>query len=446
MFKRLSNIEQASFFQDQVRTAEIDKEPEVCYNTLEHLYIHAERNMSYHLTKDKSKQSYICLTVGKTEKELGFTWFFGEGGKGELRYAKKSEFNDTEMPRSAKCIATEGVSANDRGQYSFQLTVGELERNTEYVYQLTNGDTVSDIYSFKTGGEEEFSFALVGDPQVDSHREDDNVDNWARALKVIANDERFADADFILSTGDQIEEYNDEDDYSAFIEHDEMRRFPLATAIGNHETDSPLYHLHFNVCNFSKFARTEAGTNNYFIYNGVLFIILNTNVYNIEEHRDFINEVLAANPKVKWRIALFHTSIFTAGKHGPQENLIAFRKKLAPVLTEARFDLVLMGHDHIYCRTYIMDGITPLASPALYEGERYSTVTDPKGTVYITVNSASASKTYDITGDYGYTAFANQEHISNISRVSISDKRLNVTTYRTHDMSVVDNFTIRKSR
>ena len=405
--------------------------------------------MSYHLTKsknDKNEQSYISLTVGRDEKEIGFTWFFGRGGEGELIYAKRSELENGEMPYYAARVKTEGVRANDRGQYSFQLTVGGLERNTEYVYRLKNGDTISDVHSFKTGGGEDFTFALVGDPQVDSHREDDNVGNWERTLEVIDNDPVFSNVDFIVSTGDQIEEYNDEDDYSAFLEHPQMSRFPFAVTIGNHETDSPLYHLHFNVCNFSKYARTDAGTNNHFTYNGVLFVVLNTNIYDVEEHRRFIEEVLAANPDPKWKIALFHVSIFTAGKHGPQENLISLREKLAPILDKAGFDIVLMGHDHIYCRTYVMDGLCAITDPSVYGGENYNAVTDPHGTVYITVNSASGSKTYDVTGDYGYTAFANQEHIANVSRVRVTHNEINVTTYRTLDMSVVDDFTIKRSR
>lgn len=401
--------------------------------------------MSYHLTKTKNEQSYISLTLGATEKELGFTWFFGRGGKGELRYARACELDCGRLPRNAGSVTTEGQPANERGQYSFQLTIDGLEADTEYFYQLKNQDTLSRLYSFRTGGKSDFCFALAGDPQLDSHSDNGNLESWARTLDIIGSDPRFADTDFVISTGDQIEEYNDEDDYSAFLEHPEMSRFPFGYTIGNHETDSPLYHLHFNICNFSKYARTEAGTNNHFTYNGVLFVVLNTNIYDVEQHRAFIDEVLAANPSPKWRIALFHVSIFTAGKHGRQENLIALREKLAPVLSRAGFDLVLMGHDHIYCRTFLMDGLTPMTDPALYGGSDKNEIAARCGTLYLTLNSASGSKTYGITGDYGYTAFANQEHIPNISRVNVGCDRITVTTYRTTDMSVVDSFTLCKN-
>ncbi len=388
----------------------------------------------------ESKQSYISISPGSTERSLGFSWYFDAPGTGCLSYVKKSEAARAE-PTS---LEAQGVSANDRGQYSYQVTAESLERDTEYLYWLTNSGIQSKIMSFRTGKEGEFSFAIVGDPQLDSHAEKSNLPEWKKTLGIIANHEYFNEINFILSTGDQIEEYNDEGDYAAYLEHEEMRRFPVATAIGNHETDSPLYHMHFNVANFSDYGKTAAGSNNHFTYNNVLFIVLNTNIYNIEEHRAFMLETVAKHPDVSWRIAVFHNSVFTTGKHGPQANLIAFREKLVPVLTEFGIDVVLNGHDHIYCRSFVMDGLNPITDPARY-GENYSSVTDPGGIVYLTFNSASGIKGYDVTGVYDYDAISNQEHIPNVSRVDISDNRFRVVTYRTTDMSVVDEFTVNKS-
>ncbi len=388
----------------------------------------------------KNKQSYISISPGADETKLGFSWYFDAPGTGSLSYVKKNESERVE-PLS---LEAEGVTANDRGQCSYQVTAERLERDTEYLYWLTNNGHKSEIMGFRTGKEGDFSFAVVGDPQLDSHAEKSNLPEWKKTLAIIANHEYFNEIDFILSTGDQIEEYNDEGDYAAYLDHEEMRRFPVATAIGNHETDSPLYHMHFNVANFSDYGKTAAGSNSYFTYNDVLFIVLNTNIYDIEEHRAFMLETVAKHPDVNWRIAVFHNSVFTTGKHGPQANLIAFRKNLVPVLTEFGIDVVLNGHDHIYCRSFVMDGLKPITDPALY-GENYSSVTDPQGIVYLTFNSASGIKGYDVTGEYDYDALSNQEHIPNVSRVDISNNRFHIVTYRTTDMSVVDKFTVNKS-
>ena len=70
---------------------------------------------------------------------------------------------------------------------------------------------------------------------------------------------------------------------------------------------------------------------------------------------------------------------------------------------------------------------------------------DPDGILYITANSGSGSKTYNIiSSDFPFSAVQNQEHVANVSKVSVSDKQFTVTTYRTTDMSVVDSFTIKR--
>ncbi len=384
-------------------------------------------------------QSYVSVSPGADRSRLGFSWYFDLPGTGCLLLCEK------ENRASVRKFYAEGCSANDRGHYSFQLTVDELKPDTEYEYRLINGDVQSEVFEFRTGPVGDFSFAAVGDPQLDSHAEKSNVPEWKKTLSIIAGHEYFKGVSFIVSTGDQIEEYNDEDDYAAYLEHDEMKRFPVATAIGNHDTDSPLYHMHFNVANFSDYGKTAAGSNNYFVYNNALFIVLNTNIYVEAEHRDFIREATAKHPDTRWRIAIFHNSVFTTGKHGPQRNLVAFREKLVPVLYDAGIDMVINGHDHIYCRSYVMEQLTPVSDPAYY-GDNMHSVTDPNGVVYITLNSASGIKCYDKTGDYDYDALTNQEHIPNVSRVDVSNESLRIVTYRTTDMSMVDEFKIYKSK
>ena len=387
----------------------------------------------------ENTQSYISLSPGGDASEVGFSWYFNSGGKGCLSLCEKGN------PASMRYFYAEGVPAeNQRGHYSFQLTVNALLPDTVYQYTLTNGNIQSESYEFRTGPAGSFSFAAVGDPQLDSHSEKCNLSEWKKTLGIIADHEYFKGVGFIVSTGDQVEEYNDEDDYAAYLEHDEMKRFPVATAIGNHDTDSPLYNKHFNVANFSEYGKTAAGSNNHFVYNNALFLVLNTNIYVEAEHRDFLLETISKYPDVRWRIAVFHNSIFTTGKHGPQRNLVAFREKLVPVLAEAGIDIVINGHDHIYCRSYIMDVLTPVTDPSCY-GDAFRSAEEPKGIVYITLNSASGIKGYDKTGDYDYDALTNQEHLPNVSRVDVSDGSLRIATYRTADMSLVDEFTIYKT-
>lgn len=93
-----------------------------------------------------------------------------------------------------------------------------------------------------------------------------------------------------------------------------------------------------------------------------------------------------------------------------------------------------------------MDDLTPVTDAAEYDDETYSSITNPDGILYVTANSGSASKTYNILNSvFEYAAVQNQEHIPNVAKISVSDSQFTITTYRTSDMSVVDTFTINRT-
>mgnify|MGYP000405797487 CR=1 FL=1 len=93
----------------------------------------------------------------------------------------------------------------------------------------------------------------------------------------------------------------------------------------------------------------------------------------------------------------------------------------------------------------MMDGLTPMTDASIYDSENYDSITDPEGILYVTANSGSGSKFYNISGTYPYAAVQNQEKVPNVSYVTVSDTEFTITTYRTSDMSRVDTFTIYKT-
>ena len=175
-------------------------------------------------------------------------------------------------------------------------------------------------------------------------------------------------------------------------------------------------------------------------------MVLNSNDLSAAEHKAFMETAIAANPDVDWKIVSFHHSIYTVASHYNNDGTDR-RETLVPIFDELDIDVVLQGHDHVYCRTYMMDGLTPMTDAAIYDDENYSSITGPDGILYITANSGSGSKHYGIKTDveFPYSAAQNQERIPNVSKVSISDTQFTITTYRTTDMSVVDTFTINRT-
>ena len=402
-------------------------------------------------------QTSISLAVGADETERGITWYFNGSGEGTLYLAKESDLVDGAMPSDAAVYTTEGVLTenNKTGYYSYQLTMTDLEEDTVYAYQVVNGETVSEIYTFETGTTDgSFSFALAGDPQIGAGTLTTDIEGWENTLDIVDSNSIFDDIDFLLSAGDQVNTSNDEDEYDGFLEHDALFSLPIATVIGNHDTSSSAYSEHFNIVNESStYGTTSAGSDYYFVYEGVLFMVLNSNNTSTAEHQAFMEEAIAAtaDQDISWKVVTFHHSIYSVASHSLEDSIIQRRNELVPVFEDLDIDVVLMGHDHVYVRTYMMDGLE-ISEDENYEYDDEDTdlpisVTDTDGILYVTVNSASGSKYYNIKTDqnFEYAAVMNQDYTPNISLVEITEESFTVTTYETSSMSEVDTFSIYRS-
>ena len=399
-------------------------------------------------SSDEEYKPYcMSLTVGADETERGFAWYYIEGGTGSFAYAEADRVVDGKMPEDATILEAEGVLVNDDEEYSYQVNLTGLKPSTEYVYQVTHHGSSTDLISFKTGETDDFSFVLLGDVQVD-HTHKEEYDLWENSLQTIVASEQLNDFSFFVSVGDQVDYGVDELDYRFFLEHDILYGTTLAPTLGNHDRDWHAYKMHFNLPNESDvYGLNPAGSNYYFTYNGVLFMSLNTNCTAADEHRAFMEEAIAANPDAKWKVVLMHHGIFGASEHIYEDNVVSLKKNLVPVLDALGVDVVLNGHDHTYCRTYIMDGTTPITDPEKYDNPEMTEVTDPEGILYVTANSASGTQMYEPLDyeDIPYAAYAHQDMVPYAARVYMSDTEFTITTYRLDNLEVVDSFTINKT-
>ncbi len=352
------------------------------------------------------------------------------------------------MPADAKSFTANGTASNKSGYYNYQTTATGLSADTTYAYQLVNGETKSEIRSFTTGGTGAFSFAAAGDPQIGASGSSVNdTDGWEKTLKLISGNSAFDGVDFLLSAGDQVNTASNEDQYDGYLEHDTLLDLPTATVVGNHDSGSAAYDQHFNNPNESSYGTTAAGGDYYFVYNHVLFLALNSNNTSTAEHKAFMEQAMqaTAGQDITWKVVVFHHSIYSVASHSLESGILTRREELVPVFKDLDIDVVLMGHDHVYCRTYMMDGLDPMTDASIYNDADYSSITNPTGILYVTLNSASGSKFYTIkNASFPYSRVMNQENVPNISRVDVSDSQFKVTTYRTSDMSVVDSFAINK--
>ncbi len=406
-------------------------------------------------TEDKTEaevmQKALSLTVGADESTRNITWYADTQEAGQVQYAVK---DGEKFPENYETVTATVKETGDSGFYSNKATLGNLEAGTEYVYRLVNGDTSSKVYSFKTGdNDSEFSFIFVGDPEIGGTDTDTDAANWENTLQQALNEN--SDAELIVSAGNQVSDGNDEVQYTGFLESSILESLPLATSIGDYDLgyyledgsymsySSPAYSDHFNNPNTYGTEEEGASANSdyWYTYNNVLFLHLNSEDQDTDAHKSFMENAIAANSgkNIDWTVVVFNKSIYGNTSNAQDSQVLQMREDLSQTFTELGVNVVLMGQDNAYTRSYMMNGTSPKVSN---EAKAY----DSDGVLYITANSSSGSR-YSTLNDEKeeYAAVTNQENTANFSSINVTADTFEITTYRSSDLSVVDSFTIEKS-
>ena len=400
-------------------------------------------NLQVNYGQTPVEQKALNLTVGKDETEMNLTWYANTSEIGTVEYAKASE--DGEFPSEFTTVNATGNQSNDNGFYYNQATLTNLEENTKYVYRLVNNDTVSKTYEFTTEDfDGSYNFILAGDPQIGaSGNATNDTEGWKKTLQDSIN--KF-DPDFILSAGDQVNTASNESQYSGYLASEYLTNTPQANVVGNHDSSSNAYSQHFNLPNVSDKGATTAGSDYWYVYNNTLFMNINSNNMSTAEHKAFMEEAIAANPDARWKVVSFHHSVYSVANHAVEGDILQRREELTPVFDELGIDVVLMGHDHVYVRSNIMKGMQVVTDTS-----NLQSVTDPDGVLYVTANSASGSKYYNIKTDISteFVAKMDQSKQRSISNIEVNENEFKITTYlydaNNDDWAVLDTFAINKT-
>ena len=84
--------------------------------------------------------------------------------------------------------------------------------------------------------------------------------------------------------------------------------------------------------NQSRLGRTAAAGDYYFTYGNVLFLMINAQNDDKEEHRKFIEETIRKNEDCRWRIVVLHQDIYGSALHSSEPEIISMREEMTPVL------------------------------------------------------------------------------------------------------------------
>lgn len=406
-----------------------------------------ELSLSTEPVSNELEVDSLTVNIGETEDCLGITWYDTDPEAAVLHW------NGTDYTAAVK-------QASKTGYYVNHVDLSGLKPSTQYTYTITAGGKTSKEYSYKTPafGGESFTFAAVGDPQLYANNLSANVEGWTKTVNEVLSDG--TDYSFLFSLGDQINEYYAQDgsnlskvesEYSGFFNNENLQSIALATLVGNHDNgnNSTLYTEHFQMPGVTSYGQNREGDGDYsFTYGGVQFMVLNTSNLSIADHKAFLEDTLKKNPNANWNVVSFHKSIYSVASHVTEGDIVQLRTGLSPIFKQLGIDVVLQGHDHVYARSYIMGGEDGMTADVQKneDGTALTDIYQPNGVQYVTLNSGSGSKFYQITNEaFTYTAVQNQEKVPNYSKVSVTPDTFTVTTYRTSDQSVVDTFTLHKN-
>ena len=474
------------------------------------------------ISKDREQ---ISLSPGSDNSSVNFAWYTKKSaGVQKLKIAENKRLTNAKVYEAEQ---TKAVTDKDETEYvSNKVTATDLKANTNYYYSYQKDGQWTAPEKYTTDNGSKFSFIFVGDPQIGSSNPEKGTDsdifynaqsvavandafNWNTTLSQ-AMEKTNNKASFVLSSGDQIqstkkkspkkEAWGSEIEYSGYLSPDVLKNLSVATTVGNHDADNENYLYHFNITNASNLGSNgTVGGDYWFKHDNALFIMLNTQDTNVEEHKQFIEQTVAANKDCKWRIVTLHQDIYGSAEHSNEPEITNLRYQLAPIFEDNKVDVVLTGHDHAYSRTQILKGghktteytddeFDPMLDEDMDAGEnpdtvytakenikadttdpsqkaylnylnevmdkdaiqqvtkKGTTVFNPTGILYMTAGSSSGSKYYDLVPrQQSYIANRWQQDVPTYSVIDITDTTFTINTYRTDTEEKIDEtFSIAK--
>ena len=320
------------------------------------------------------------------------------------------------------------------GYFSNKVTVKDLEENTQYYYQVFKNGEWSETCKYSTKSFDSYSILYVGDPQIGACKGQTSTEGDEMANEIAARNDAFnwnrtlenalsahPDVSFMVSAGDQVNTADREYEYAGYLFPSVLDSLPVSTTIGNHDSGSYQYSLHFNnpnsfELNDSKYTlgHTAAGSDYYYTYGDVLFIVIDTNNYNCATHKAVIEKAISENPNAKWRVVMFHQDIYGSGLDHSDSDA-AYDKSNWRDENKNPVKGFLTENNCYSIRTGAADG---------------NRVVDPEGIVYMEANSSTGSKFYElIPAQQDYIAERSQTWTPSYSVIDFSENEATITTY-----------------
>lgn len=361
----------------------------------------------------------VYLAPGADDTEMRFSWLCSAG-------AEKPAVIISENAGMANTKIFEGSAVWSKGTgFGAHVTATGLKENTTCYYQCRDAAGETAVKSFRTtakGGD--FSAIYL----TDIHIGGDSLQNEALVQGSKNLNELFAQAtekeniSLVVSGGDQATAGRLHE-YIGLFASPFIKSVPFALTTGNHDNKALNYRFITNNPNLYQGARSPSwlGGDYWFVKGNALFLMIDSTNSSAVDHYNFVEQAVAANPEIKWRIAVFHHDLYGGHNPGRESENKLLRLLLTPIFDKFAVDLVLMGHSHVFSRSHVLYGNK---ISQYLDGKK--SIRDAMGTIYLTSASASNPREAEQQG----SEFVAVDHASS------TDKIYNILNFRGDNLTI----------
>lgn len=350
---------------------------------------------------------------GDPSTRRAFTWY----QDGEGLHPQVVVSTDPTFPTAATRRVDASGELSEDGEQLFRGVLSDLTPATTYHYRV--GDGSGEVWSpagtFVTAAAEPeaFTFLDITDTQAKGVAEAErSAATLSKALKASP------EAEFVVHNGDVVQgmvpDDQLEDDWRDLLgaSQKSLLSTTFAPVSGNHDDAKNRFVDHFTLDTEPEQDTTTGAWYSY-TYNGVHFMMLNTNdggdLGVSDAQVEWLRRDAAAARKAgaDWLVLTMHKGAYTASNHANDVDVVALRDRLVPLIDEFDIDLVLQGHDHYFSRSRpLVSDPNGVAGARAVDGDVITEVVggvhldyqvDPEGTVYVLPNTAGAKKYGQVT-------------------------------------------------
>lgn len=328
----------------------------------------------------------LCLTHGQIEREVVVD---GKKVKEPIKYGERDSASaNSVIYYNCTTVTINGLEAGKTYYYDVLGNYGENVTFSLVDFVKTKGYTGNSL-KFTTAPDrsvDTFEFLTVADIQgmIQSM-----YDESHKAVDALLKDEKVNKFDFILNAGDMCDNGKNFNQWSMALDtyQDLTLNSSMFFTAGNHENKTGSIDRFFNytVKDGENIKQIE---NNYysFDYANAHFTALDTNDASSEglgkDQLEWLENDLK-NTDAKWKFVLMHKSLYSAGSHAFDSEVVAMRTQLTELFAKYNVNMVFGGHDHTYTTTYLLDGNGKIVDKTSKNGVVYN----GKGTLYVTLGT-----------------------------------------------------------